>query len=235
MAVIAGDIPSCAELIKELEREGFEVEVFGDAAGFYRRALARAFNILVVDIDLPGENGLGIVAHMRQANRNMRIVLLAGSGTRDDKLVALRAGADAYFPGPLDMELLLAGLQALVRHMAADDLPVPKPVAKPFSPGATITGWRLAPDGWSVITPTGQLLALTRPERAVMLLLDEHRGHPVERDQLIAALTPDVEAFDPHRLDALIHRIRRKAAAIAPAAVSLPLLSVRGTGYVLGV
>ena len=85
-----------------------------------------------------------------------------------------------------------------------------------------------------MMTPTGQLLALTAPERTVMVLLDTHRGRPVERERLITALAHGAAAFDPHRLEALVHRIRRKAGAVSPDAVPLPLLSVRGTGYVLG-
>ena len=76
-------------------------------------------------------------------------------------------------------------------------------------------------------------MALTELERIVLMLLDAQRGNPVERDVLIAGLTTDVAGFDPHRLEALIHRIRRKAANVAPDVAPLPLLSVRGTGYVL--
>lgn len=222
-------------LAPELERGGFDVDVFGDAAGFYRSALVRTFDILVVGIDPPGEDGYGIVAHMREADPRMGIAVLAAAGTRDGHLRALRTGADAYYAGPFDVELLMAGLQGLARRLDADGNPRSMRAPGPPDQRSASAEWRLASDGWSVVTPTGRLLALTKPERAVMMVLDEHRGQPVERGRLVAALTPDVAGFDPHRLDALIHRIRRKAGAIAPDAVSLPLLSVRGTGYVLGV
>lgn len=224
-----------AQLVPELERSGFEIEVFGDAAGFYKRALVRAFEILVVDIDLPDEDGLSIVAHMRESDPRMGIAVLATVGTRDGHMQALRMGADAYFSRPIDPELLVASLQCLARRMAAASGDQPKRSPRLPARREAQSGWRLASDGWSMVTPTGQLLALSKPERAVMMILDERRGQPVERERLVAALAPDAVEFDPHRLDALIHRIRRKAGVIAPDALPLPLLSVRGTGYVLGV
>lgn len=232
VAVVGADIGQRDGLLPELARDGFEVEVFGDATGFYRRALARAFDLLIVDVDLPDEDGLGIVAHMREADPRLGVVVLASAATRDRHLQALRMGSDAFFPRPIDLELLMASLRGLARRLDAAGSKPPAPA--PSALRGASAGWRLAPDGWSMATPTGQLLSLTRPERTVMLLLDEHRGQPVERRRLVAALTPDAMEFDPHRLDALVHRIRRKAGIVAPDASPLPLLSVRGTGYVLG-
>ena len=234
VAVVAADTATRDGLLAPgLQQAGVDVEAFGDDTSVYRRALARRFDILVLDIGLPDEGGFGIAAHMREVDLRVGIVMVAGTGTRDEHLRALRSGADAYLAKPPDVDLLTACLRSLVRRMdAAADIPSH---ASGYPPPRNVAAvWRLAPDGWSMTTPTGQLLALTTPERTVMMLLDAHRGRPVERERLIAALTHDAAGFDPHRLEALIHRIRRKAGAVSPEAVPLPLLSVRGTGYVLG-
>ena len=234
VAVVAADTATRDGLLAPgLQQAGFDVEAFGDDTSLYRRALGRRFDILVLDIGLPDEGGFGIAAHMREADPQLGIVMAAGNGDRDEYLRALRSGADAYLAKPPDLDLLTACLHSLARRMdATADVP---PHASGYpSPRNAPGGWRLAPDGWSMMTPTGQLLALTAPERTVMVLLDTHRGRPVERARLIAALAHDAAGFDPHRLEALVHRIRRKAGVVSPDAVPLPLLSVRGTGYVLG-
>ena len=236
VAVVSADATTRDGLLAPgLRQAGFDVEAFGDDTALYRRALARRFDILVLDIDLPDEDGLGIAAHMREADPRIGIVMVAGTGAHAEHLRALRGGADAYLAKPPDLDLLMACLRSLARRMdaAVGGPPLQDASGHPLSRNAP-ADWRLASDGWSMTTPTGQRLALTVPERTVLLLLDAHRGRPVTRERLIATLTHDAAGFDPHRLEALVHRIRRKAGAASPDAVPLPLLSVRGTGYVLG-
>jgi two-component system, OmpR family, response regulator PhoP len=102
-------------------------------------------------------------------------------------------------------------------------------------PDATITQaltkWRLDGRGWCIVAPRGTGIELNLAERQVMTMLIAAAGAPVSREALIAALVNNVHDFDPHRLEMLVHRLRRKCMRLA--GEELPLRTVRGVGYVL--
>lgn len=212
-------------LLPGLRDHGFNVQGYGDATELYRGLLAEAFDVVILDIALPGEDGLSIASHLRRIQPGLGIVMLTGTGSRENHLRALRDGADIYLAKPVDVEIIAVTLHSLSRR-----LPRTATGTVPTEPPGT---WRLLSDGWCLETPAGRIIALTTPERSLLALLARHRGQTVERERLIDALTDDASDFDPHRLEALVHRVRRKAAAAAPDAPPLPLLSVRGKGYVL--
>ena len=211
-------------LLPGLRDHGFNVEGYGDATELYRGLLAQTFDVVILDIALPGEDGLSIASHLRRLQPGLGIVMLTGTGSRENHLRALRDGADLYLAKPVDVEIIAVTLHSLSRRLPR--------TATEALPEATGT-WRLLSDGWCLEPPAGRIIALTTPERSLLGLLDRNRGQTVERERLIDALTDDASDFDPHRLEALVHRVRRKAAAAAPDAAPLPLLSVRGKGYVL--
>ncbi len=93
------------------------------------------------------------------------------------------------------------------------------------------TAWRLVDDGWSLVSPANQPVALTSQERTVMGLLSSQRGQTVDRATLIAALAKDPHDFDPHRLEMIFYRLRGKIADLGDGA--LPVRAVRGIGYML--
>jgi DNA-binding winged helix-turn-helix (wHTH) protein len=91
-------------------------------------------------------------------------------------------------------------------------------------------GWRLFEGGWKLRDPIGTELLLTTAERAFLRCLFQASGEPVSRAELISRLGGDPQSADPHRVDVLVNRLRRKAAAFG---MQLPLHSVRGKGYTL--
>jgi DNA-binding response OmpR family regulator len=98
-------------------------------------------------------------------------------------------------------------------------------------PPAGVGVWRLVSEDSSLRTPRGMGMALTPAEYAVLRLLLATPGHQVPRNALIAAVTDDASAFDPHRLEMLIHRLRNKV--VDSSGERLPVRAVRGEGYVL--
>ncbi|UWN50715.1 Virulence transcriptional regulatory protein PhoP [Alcanivorax sp. ALC70] len=86
-------------------------------------------------------------------------------------------------------------------------------------------------DGWKLRTPDQQDVTLTAYERDMLRCLIEAEGRPIDRETLIGALTPDVHDFDPHRLEMVIYRLRRKIRAVSE--WTLPLEAVRGVGYLV--
>jgi DNA-binding response OmpR family regulator len=207
-------------LLPGLRQWGLDVTGFATVAELYLRLPQECFDILVLDVGLPDQDGFTVARYLRSTSSRMGIVMLTGRGSTGDRVHGLSAGADAYLAKPVDLELLAATLQSLSRRL---DAGAPRP------PGQA--RWRLHANGWSLVAPGGGAVALTQAERSVLGLLLAHSGEAVPRETLIAALTPDVYDFDPHRLETLIHRLRRKVANGTREA--LPLRTLHGVGYVM--
>jgi len=206
---------------------GFEVTGAGSAAELYRHMLSRHFDMVVLDIGLPNEDGLTVVKHLREVS-SLGIVMLTGNTSVEDHLSALTRGADAFLNKPVNIEVLAATLHGVARRLAAGPN-----TDNHMVPVGGSGRWRLDTDDWCLVTPSGRVLPLTAPERCILRVLMAVRSEPVSRERLIGALTCDIHEFDPHRLEMMVHRLRRKAqdAASQP----LPLLTLRGVGYLFSI
>lgn len=222
-------------LLPELREHGFSPIGAGTAAELYRKLLQQRFDLALLDIGLPDEDGVSVAGHLRQLFPRIGIVMLTGHRDRDSHLQSLLKGADAYLPKPVDVDILMATLHRLARRVAAPP-PVDAPAA-PATPGAPagVPGpWQVDADGWCLVAPGGAVLALTVSERELMRGLMRHRGEPVRREELIRRLVRDgdIHDFDPRRLDMLVHRLRRKVEVAVGPDQAFPLLAARGVGYV---
>ena len=227
------------EMVFSLGELGFEAHGFAAAPPFYRAFALAPCDIAVVDIGLPGESGLSIVAHLRSI-LGVGLVLVTARGQLEDRLNGLRQGADAYLVKPVHLEELAETLNALGRRLrgelaARTQLQALVPAAASVSPAsvhdtADMHDWRLVEGDWVLCDPAGRRMKLTTTERVFVARLFKSRGSAVSRDDLIRALGGDVFDFDGHRIDAIASRVRRKA---EKQGMQLPLHSVRGTGYVL--
>jgi len=216
--LVEDDFDLREELVVSLAAMGFEVMGYGDAAEFYRALVARRCDIAVIDVGLPGEDGFAVVSHLRQAG-GIGVVMLTARRALDDRLRGLQEGADAYLVKPVDVRELAATLRAVARRLDAGAGQAAKPAP----------GWQLAEGGWVLRDPEQRVLSLTTAERSFLNCLLDKRGRPVTRDELIVALGGNTLDFDPHRLDSLASRLRRKAGEVG---INLPLRAVRNTGYV---
>lgn len=196
---------------------GFEVTGLGSAAALYLCLSTQAFDIVVLDVGLPDQNGFTVARYLRQVS-SVGVVMLTGRGSTPDRVRGLSEGADAYLAKPVELDLLAATLHSLGRRLHATP-----------SPGTP--GWRLDANGWRLLAPNDRTVELTRTERSVLSQLLAAEGETVDREALIASLTPDVFDFDPHRLETLIHRLRSKVRAAT--GLQLPLRAVHGVGYVM--
>lgn len=226
-------------MVFSLGELGFEAAGFAAASPFYKAFALAPCDIAVVDIGLPGESGLSIVAHLRSI-RGVGLVLVTARGQLEDRLNGLRQGADAYLVKPVHMEELAETLNALGRRLHRDrprgtTLQASEPTAASVLAATVQNGrdrhdWRLLEGDWVLCDPEGRRIKLTTTERVFVACLFKSRGSAVSRDDLIRALGGDVFDFDGHRIDAIASRVRRKA---EKQGMQLPLHSVRGTGYVL--
>lgn len=208
-------------LVPQLREAGFEVEGYAAPDELFAAMAARAFDLLVLDIGLPGVDGFAVARRLRE-EWPIGIVVLTGRRAVADQIKGLTEAADSWLVKPVDVEMLAATLHSLARRMRmplrAGDAPAP-------------ARWRLLPEGWRLCAPDGRSMALNHSERRLLARLFETPGDLVAHDELIRALVTAAEDVDQHRLEMLIHRLRRKVAG--EFARSLPLRSVRGRGYVL--
>lgn len=209
-------------LVPQLVQIGFDAEGFATSAELYRRMLAMPFHLLVLDLRLGDESGLDVARYLRE-NLAIGIVTLTGQGTHAEQVRGLTETVDAWLVKPVDFELLGATLHSLARRLQL--VPNRDDVIAPAS------CWRLPQDGWRLYSPTNRSVLLNLSERCLLTRLFATAGELVSHEDLIGEIATVTENFDRHRLEILIHRLRRKVAA--ELGVSLPLRSVRGAGYVL--
>jgi DNA-binding response OmpR family regulator len=213
-------------LVPGLKQHGFvHVHGAGSAIEAYRGMLTRRFAMFVLDVGLPDESGLAMARHVRSATDAGIVMLTGRRPSKAEQLRGLDAGADASLAKPIDLELLAATIRSIFRRRQSQPPAI-----------ATRNNWVLAADGWTLAIPSGVEIDLTQSERTILGRLLADRGQPVSREEIIAVLleTSDtnqsVHAFDPHRVELIIHRLRKKVAQQTKE--SFPLNTVRGMGYV---
>ena len=217
-------------IVPGLVRFGFQAVGVARAHDLYRCMVATAFDMVVLDLGLPGEDGMSVARYLRECS-SIGIVVLTGSEASEDHERALMAGADVFLRKPSGLAVLAASLRNLGRRLDARAASVRSTpdVSSRTATGRGAADWRLGMNGWSLMSPEGAVVSLSPSERSVLRPLFDARGAAVSREALIAALHRDVHDFDPHRLEMLIYRLRRKAKEQGIGL--LPLVTVRGSGY----
>jgi two-component system, OmpR family, alkaline phosphatase synthesis response regulator PhoP len=166
-------------LTDRLVAEGYEVESATDAPGGLEAASAGGFDAILLDVMLPGGNGLDICRTLRQRGVLTPILMLTAKGQVIDKVVGLKLGADDYLVKPFEMAELLARVEALLRRSAT------------APPAATFTGEAYRFGDISVdfrraeVTKGGQPLELSAREFKLFRYFIEHRGAALTRDELL--------------------------------------------------
>ncbi|WP_266172095.1 response regulator transcription factor [Dyella subtropica] len=217
-------------LIPALAEYGFDVTGARTWADLYRHMLSSQYDIALLDIDLPGEDGITVAQYLRQLS-SMGIVILTESHERSDHVRALAAGVDTYLSKPVDIDVLAASLRSLARRLQTSAVACEEDNAT-YDLAPPRGEWRLEKDDWCLMTPRNVTIALSSSERCVLRQLMMAKGAAVPREELIAALCQDIYDFDPHRLEMLVYRLRRKAREHGDA---VPLMTVRGIGYAFSI
>lgn len=206
-------------IAQALRGMGFGVRGFADSRGLYLGLLQAPCDVLLLDLNLAGEDGFTIVEQLRGVC-SPGIVILTARDDADMLVHCLTNGADAYLVKPVDFRQLAATLVSLARRLGRGQTGTAQP-----------SDWQLAGDGWTLVAPDGKQLGLTASERALLGELFGQANTAVRRDAIIAALGHHPDYYLDHRLDMLISRLRRKVnEAIG---IPLPLKAVRGIGFML--
>jgi DNA-binding response OmpR family regulator len=227
--LVVDDDPMIRSLLRRyLTGEGFRVSEAVDGAGV-RAALAQGpIHAVLLDLVMPGEDGLSLARQIRQRS-NVPIIMLTGKGELIDRVVGLESGADDYVTKPFELRELLARIRAVLRRASpppADGVPAAAAAAEML----VFEGWGLDLVRRELRDPSGAAVALTAGEFDLLRVFASHPNRVLSRDQLIDLVKGrDWAAFD-RAIDTQVGRLRKKIEA-DPANPTL-VKTVRGGGYI---
>lgn len=213
------------ELVESLQEAGFDVRGFTASRELYSSLLLTPCDIVVLDVGLPGEDGFSIAERLH-AMGSLGIIMLTARCHTEDQVRGLLHGADVYLVKPTDLRVLHATIISLARRLK-DEAKSSQNMISPSASEQSMT-WRLAADGWTLLTPQGAALPLTGQERSFIQYMLQREGQAVAREELAAVISDNPYEYDLHRLESLVSRLRKKAAMHG---IHLPLRAVRGAGY----
>ena len=218
--LVVDDDTRIRDLLRDfLHRHGLRVSTAANAAEARALMNLMIFDALVLDIMMPGEDGLALTRSLRAVDADIPILLLSALGETSDRIAGLAAGSDDYLPKPFDPEELLLRLRALLRRRATAE--------RETTPATLRLGPYLLNAATGELQRDGTPLKLTGRERELLRLLARRPGQPVPREELLAPSA----STTPRAVDVEIARLRRKVEE-DPARPRL-IRTVRGRGYML--
>ncbi len=198
------DDPGIRDVVSEfLTRHGYSVETAADAVGMEQALEKGNVDLMVLDVMLPGEDGLSICRRM--AGGGPAIIMLSAMGEDTDRIVGLEIGADDYLAKPCNPRELLARVRAVLRRRQD-----PKSAEGRLGGALEFAGWRLDLVRRELRTPEGVVINLSSGEFSLLRAFVERPQRVLSRDQLLDfARGPETEAYD-RAIDVQISRLRKK-------------------------
>jgi len=194
------------DLLKRyLSEQGFAVDTVPDGAAMDRQLQRVRYDLMVLDLMLPGEDGLALCRRLRAAGSTLAVIMLTAKGDDVDRIVGLEMGADDYLAKPFNPRELVARINAVLRRQAPQETPG-APSAEPklveFGPFALHLASR-------ALTRDGQSVPLTTGEFALLKALALHPREPMSRDKLMdLARGREHESYD-RSIDVQVSRLRK--------------------------
>lgn len=212
-------------LLRYLGEQGFAVKAVGDGATLDRALQMGRYQLLVLDLMLPGEDGLAILRRLRARGENVPVILLTARGDEIDRIIGLEMGADDYLPKPFNPRELVARINAVLRRKGNQAIGAPDSEERSVAFGDCELNL-----GTRQLFRAGQPLPLTTGEFALLKALVTHPRQPLSRDRLMElARGREHDPFD-RAIDVQVSRLRK---LVEPDA-SKPrfIQTVWGHGYV---
>jgi DNA-binding response OmpR family regulator len=217
MILLIEDEPGIVDFVKRgLAAEGFAVEAALDGTEGERRALAESFDLIILDLMLPGRDGLQILGSLRQANMTVPVIVLTARGEIEDRVGGLDAGAVDYLVKPFSLAELAARIRAQLRLAAQ-------------APATTL---RVGDIEVNLLTRevhrAGKLVRLSSTELELLVHLMRHRGQVLSREEILSTVWGYRHDPQTNVVDVYIGYLRRKLGTPEDPA---PILTVRSVGY----
>jgi two-component system, OmpR family, response regulator len=203
--LVVDDNPEIRELLaKFMGMHGFDVSLAADGREMRHALEAGGVDLVVLDLMLPGEDGLSLCRWLR-ASSNLPIVMLTAMGEETDRIVGLEVGADDYLAKPFSPRELLARVKAVLRRAGGIDAsPAPRRTIYRFA------GWRFDADQRELTAPDGVAVPMSSSEHALLIAFLQHPQRVLSRDQLIDLLRGRSAAPFDRSVDTQVSRLRRK-------------------------
>lgn len=188
-----------------LVRQGFVAAQAASAAEARARLAAEAYDIVLLDIMMPGEDGLSLCRHLIEA-RGLPVIFLTARGEATDRIVGLEIGADDYVVKPFDPRELVARIRSVLRRASR----TAEPNADPDQFHYTFEGWRLDPLRRRLTDSEGAVVAISSAEFRLLVAFLDHPRQVLDRDRLLDMVQGrEAHLFD-RAVDNQISRLRRK-------------------------
>ena len=199
---------------KGLKQYGYTVDWLTDGRTALSSIKTETFDVILLDLNLPGLPGLSVLREMRAAGITMPVLILTARHSIEDRIKGLDSGADDYLTKPFDLDELSARIRALQRRFSSNRA----------SPLLTYRDIELDPSSYTV-TLKGLAISLSRREFSLLQKLLENAGHVVSRDSLNQCLYGWGDEIDSNTLEVHVHNLRKKLVD------TNFIRTIRGVGY----
>lgn len=223
--VIVDDQPEICELVHNyLSGEGYRVSTANDGPSMRRIMQQYEVDLVLLDIMLPGDDGLSLARQLR-AQSDIGIIILTGRGETVDRIIGLEMGADDYLPKPFHLRELLARVKSVLRRASARG-----ESAKVLPQSAMFNGWKLDLTSRELIAPSGEEVRLTTGEFDLLAAFVANANQVLSRDRLLDLARNRASGPFDRTIDVQVGRLRKKLED-DPQNPSL-IKTVRGSGYI---
>jgi two-component system, OmpR family, response regulator TctD len=209
-------------LQRSFERRGMQVVVCGDGARALDRWRASVPDVVLLDLSLPGQDGLSVLAAARAEGLATPVLILTARGTVGDRILGLNTGADDYLAKPFDLDELEARVRALVRRAA------PRGGDASALPAAPEWCGLRADAASGAVYLQGQPMDLTVREAALLRALLAAPGQAVAKDRLSDLVFAGESQVQADAIEVVVYRLRKKLGG-----TRAQLVTLRGLGYLL--
>ena len=213
------------DLVQEyLSSEGYRVSTAHDGAGMRRLITHDPVDLVILDLMLPGEDGLTLARSLREES-SVGIIILTGRGETVDRIIGLEMGADDYLPKPFHLRELLARVKSVLRRAStrSEDRQASRPRAR-------FAGWNLDLSTRELLSPSGEEVRLTTGEFDLLAAFVNNANQVLTRDRLLdLARNREAGPFD-RTIDVQVGRLRRKLEEDPQRPTMIK--TVRGSGYI---
>jgi two-component system, OmpR family, response regulator TctD len=224
LLLVEDDVAMRDALQRTLSRRGILTEACGDGLAALEKWRAMSFDVILLDLTLPGLDGLQVLAQARQKGLNTPVLIATARGTVGDRIMGLNLGADDYLPKPFDLDELEARLRALVRRQPAHGLDAEGTAGV----GDTTLGTLRYEKSSGAIYNAGQAMELTPRELALLQALMLKPGHAVAKEKLFELVFPGQADVQYEAIEVVVYRLRKKLHSCG-----VTLMTLRGLGYLI--
>jgi two-component system OmpR family response regulator len=224
--LVEDDPPLRALTARALQENGYTVRPAHAAPEMWRALEAGPVDLILLDVMLPGTNGLDLCRTIRKQS-DVPIIFISAKGSETDRVIGLEIGADDYLAKPFGTRELVARVRAVLRRHALDKAPIERDEGV-----LTFEGWTVNLPRRELTSPTGAVVDLTGAEFDLLVSLCEHAQRVIARERLIELSRTRLGDSSDRSIDVLISRLRRK---LSNAGGQAPIITVRGVGYMLNV